>query len=86
MLVHLGEDFMVPCQCVVAVLSLKAITSSRDSRVFLSWAEQGGAVRGDPHRARSLVLTDEGLILSPISAETLQDRLTRGINRFTDQR
>ncbi len=82
MLVHLGEDIMVPYRRVIAILSLRAISASHDSRTFMSWADQRGRVFGNSSQARSAVLTDDGVYLSPISPDTLKRRLGQGSRGF----
>lgn len=75
MFLHVGADVVVSLKQMVAILDLRSIQGAEPTREFLSQAYGRKRVfdvaSGDP---KSLVLTDEGIYLSPISSLTLKKR------------
>lgn len=75
MFLHVGADVVVSLKQMVAILDLKSIQGAESTREFLSQAygrKQVIDVAGGD--AKSLVLTDDGIYLSPISSLTLKKR------------
>ncbi len=75
MFIHLGEDYTVFLQEIIAIISLEGPRdkSVRDI-IDLAQAEKKLLRIGDPGREKSLVITDDLVYLSPISALTLFKR------------
>lgn len=75
MFLHVGADVVVSLKQMVAILDLRSIQGAEPTRELLSQAYGRKRVfdvaGGDP---KSLVLTDEGIYLSPISSLTLKKR------------
>jgi hypothetical protein len=75
MFLHVGADVVVSLKRVVAILDLRSINGSDATRDFISLAHSDKRVTdisgGD---AKSIVLTDSEVYLSPISSLTLMKR------------
>lgn len=75
MFLHVGADVVVSVKNVVAILDLRSSKEAESTREFLTLARSQKRVTdiasGD---AKSLVLTDTEMILSPISSVTLKKR------------
>ncbi len=76
MYVHLGADTMVSSEKIIAILDLEAMRDAESSREFLRGIINDDCVVniGEEMDTSSVVLTDEGLYLSPISSKTLRKR------------
>lgn len=75
MFLHLGSDIMVSKQKIIVIMEMRLAETSQTTRDFLALAgaeERLTSIAGG--EAKSFVLTDEGVYLSPISAPTLQKR------------
>jgi len=78
MYLYLGGDIAVPLRALVGIFDLDTVTVSRHSRDFLRRAQQDGRVRdtgGGRDLPKSFVLTDKGVVLSPLGSATLQKRI-----------
>jgi extracellular matrix regulatory protein B len=75
MFLHVGADVVVSLRRVVAIFDLRSSQSAEATREFLQLAQSEKKVTdvagGD---AKSLVLTDTEVFLSPISSLTLMKR------------
>lgn len=75
MFLHVGSDVTVSLRQVVAILDYRTSQVGEATREFLDASWKANRVidlsGGDP---RSVVLTDNGVYLSPISSPTLQRR------------
>ncbi|MCK8824523.1 extracellular matrix regulator RemB [Fuchsiella alkaliacetigena] len=75
MLLHLGNDYMIPVKDVVLIADFES-TDSDDSRSFLQTAKEEDFIEdfaGD--KAKSFIVTDETIYYSPISSKTLRKRM-----------
>jgi extracellular matrix regulatory protein B len=86
MFLHVGADVVVSLKRVVGILDMRSISASDATRDFLSLARSEKRVTdisgGD---AKSVVLTDSEVYLSPISSLTLMKRADfLGSNVVTD--
>jgi len=72
---HVGADVVVSLKRVVAIIDLRSGTTAEATRDFLALAHSEKRIRdiaeGD---AKSIVLTDDEVFLSPISSLTLMKR------------
>lgn len=77
MYVHLGADSMVKTEKIIAIFDLEATRDAASSREFLrDRIEQQNVTNiGHDMDTKSLVLTDAGIYLSPISSKTLRKRV-----------
>ncbi|SJZ79581.1 extracellular matrix regulator RemB [Selenihalanaerobacter shriftii] len=75
MLLHLGNDYMIPTKDVVLIADIES-TSSEITEEFLEIAEEEGFIKnfskGEP---KSFVITDETIYYSNISSKTLRKRM-----------
>jgi extracellular matrix regulatory protein B len=75
MFLHVGADVVVSLKRVVAIFDLKSSQMAEATRNFITLAHQGKKVTDIAGgEAKSLVLTDSEIYLSPISSLTLMKR------------
>ncbi len=79
MFLHIGGDFVVPIKNVIAIMDLESTTLSKDTREFLSIAEEEGFIESISNDIpKSFIITEidkkSKIYLSPISSITLQKR------------
>ncbi len=79
MFLHIGGDFVVPVKNVIAIMDLETTTLSKDTRDFLSIAEEEGFIESISNDIpKSFIITEidkkSKIYLSPISSITLQKR------------
>ena len=78
MYLYLGGDIAVALRGLVGIFDLDTVTVSKHSRDFLRRAQRDGRVRdagGGRDLPKSFVLTDRGVVLSPLGSVTLQKRV-----------
>lgn len=84
MFLHVGADVVVSLKRVVAILDLRSSATAESTREFLALAKGEKKVTdisaGD---AKSMVLTDNEILLSPISSLTLKKRADYSLNNIT---
>lgn len=75
MFLHVGGDFVVPAGDVIAIIDANLAEISPVTREFIELAKSEKKItditKGNP---KSYVLTDDRIIVSPISSLTLQKR------------
>ncbi|MCY0881304.1 MAG: DUF370 domain-containing protein [Firmicutes bacterium] len=74
MFLHVGQDVMVVKQDVIAILNKNLLDVSEEMRYIYQKQVQDGTVLGNLAEAKTLVLTNQGIILSNISTQTLLRR------------
>ncbi|NLL04612.1 MAG: DUF370 domain-containing protein [Clostridiaceae bacterium] len=79
MFLHIGGDFVVPIKNIIAIMDLESTTLSKDTRDFLSIAEEEGFIESiSDDLPKSFIITEidkkSKIYLSPISSITLQKR------------
>jgi regulator of extracellular matrix RemA (YlzA/DUF370 family) len=75
MFLHVGADVVVSLKRVVAIFDLKSSQTAEATRAFITKAHQNKMVTDIAGgEAKSLVLTDSEVYLSPISSLTLMKR------------
>lgn len=79
MFLHIGGDYVVPLKNIIAILDLETTTISKDTREFLSIAEEEGFIESiSEDLPKSFIITEidkkSKIYLSPISSITLQKR------------
>ena len=75
MYLHLGGGTVVPFDSLLAVFDLDRVSAAYKTREFLEQAEEAGSLHTLGQRIPvSLVVTDQGSYLSPISSATLCKR------------
>ncbi|MGM0471166.1 MAG: extracellular matrix regulator RemB [Bacillota bacterium] len=80
MLLHLGNDNMIPTDEVVMIADLES-TASEITEEFLQIAQEEGFIKDyAAGEAKSFVLTNETIYYSNISSKTLRKRMN-----FTDR-
>lgn len=78
MLVHLGEDTVVSSSEIIGIFDM-AVTDDETTRSFLRGSGAAGRVKDlSGGAAKSMVLTEKGIYLSPISPGTLNRKIQRG--------
>ncbi len=81
MYLHVGDGTVVPYNKILGIFDLDNATYAKRTRDFLERAEEAGRLIPLGQRLpTSLVVTDQGVYLSPISSQTLNKRL--GKNRW----
>jgi hypothetical protein len=86
MFLHIGGDYVVPVEEIIVIIDASLENTSPSTREFIRVAKADKVIvdysDGDP---KSYVLTDDHLILSPISSGTLQKRgeLLKELERYT---
>lgn len=83
MYLHLGQDFIVPLQYVVAVFDMDTATASRRTQMLLTrLQEQGRIIELYDDLPRAAVLCEnalgETLYLTGLSPQSLQRRAEKG--------
>lgn len=75
MFLHLGGDTVVLTSELVAIINLENAMTSASTREFMKVVEEEGFVRDlSSGQAKSCVVTDRNIYLSPISSTTLRKR------------
>ncbi|MFC4736214.1 extracellular matrix regulator RemB [Bacillus daqingensis] len=75
MFIHLGGDIVLKAERIITILDHQSEEASAENRAFMKRsrdAKQTVEVTGDP--AKSIVVTDDCIYLSPISSHTLKRR------------
>lgn len=85
MYLHLGDEFIIPFQNIVGIFDLDAVTVTKAGRTFLQEAERAGRVSSISENLPKsfIVCMEDGretIYISPISAATLNRRISRGID------
>lgn len=79
MFLHIGGDVVIPIKSVIAILDIESTTISKDTKEFLTIAEEEGfieSISNDLPKSFIITETDKKskIYLSPISSVTLQKR------------
>ncbi len=74
MYLHAGHDVMIMNQTIIAILDRQILEQSEPTRQFFDRLRALGRVHGSLHEAKSLIVTDDAVVCSPISATTLSRR------------
>lgn len=75
MFLHVGADVVVSIKRVISIMDLRSISHAAASREFLSLARtERKIIDVVSENAKSVVLTDDEIYLSPISSLTLKKR------------
>jgi len=83
---HLGSNEVVYLRDVIAIMDLRAARTSRDVQQFLRGAEmENRVVNLSDGNAKSFVICEDRVYLSPISSTTLRRRTT-SLYRVRQQR
>lgn len=79
MFLHIGGDHVVPIRNIIAIMDLESTTISKDTKEFLTVAEEEGFIESISNDIpKSFIITEidkkSKIYLSPISSITLQKR------------
>lgn len=79
MFLHLGGDVVIPLKNIIAILDIESTTVSKDTKEFLTIAEEEGFIESiSTDLPKSFIITETDkkskIYLSPISSVTLQKR------------
>lgn len=79
MFLHIGGDVVIPVKNIIAILDIESTTISKDTKEFLTIAEEEGfinSISNDLPKSFIITETDKKskIYLSPISSVTLQKR------------
>jgi len=76
MFLHLGSNFMVHKEKIIAILDLDTARTSQISRNFINNIMKSGLVQNiaENGKEKSLIISDKEYYLSPISSSTLLKR------------
>ncbi len=75
MFLHVGADVVVSLKRVIAILDLRSSKEAESTREFMAMAQRHKRVHDVAGgEAKSVVLTDQEVYLSPISSLTLKKR------------
>lgn len=79
MFLHIGGDVVIPIKSVIAILDIESTTISKDTKEFLTIAEEEGFIKSISNDLpKSFIITETDkkskIYLSPISSVTLQKR------------
>ena len=77
MYLHIGQNWLVPYSDIIGIFQYELLMSSPEFRQpFHRWRVEG-RVWGDGDNAKTVIITDDTLYLSTISANTLLKRVLR---------
>jgi len=79
MFLHIGGDIVIPIKNIIAILDIESTTISKDTKDFLTIAEEEGFIESiSEDLPKSFIITETDkkskIYLSPISSITLQKR------------
>lgn len=75
MLLHIGDDEAVSLPQVVAIIDRKTMSTSQATKEFIQLAKAEGRLLAEiDDDTKSFVITDKGILPSPISSTTLARR------------
>jgi len=79
MFLHIGGDVVIPVKNIIAILDIESTTISKDTKEFLTIAEEEGFIKSiSDDLPKSFIITETDkkskIYLSPISSVTLQKR------------
>ena len=74
MYLHAGHDVMIREQKIVAIVDVWVLETSAATRQFFDRLRAMGKVEGDLRQAKSMVILEDGIYVSKISASTLARR------------
>jgi len=79
MFLHIGGDIVIPIKDIIAIMDIDSTTISKDTKEFLSIAEEEGFIESISNDLpKSFIITEiekkSKIYLSPISSVTLQKR------------
>ncbi|MCY0907980.1 MAG: DUF370 domain-containing protein [Sulfobacillus thermotolerans] len=74
MYLHIGHDTMIDTRRLVAILNKNLMDHSPEVKQMVHRLNSIGALQGDLAEAKTIILTDSGLVMSSISAPTLYKR------------
>ncbi|MCY0878116.1 MAG: DUF370 domain-containing protein [Firmicutes bacterium] len=77
MYLHIGQDWMIPYADIIGLFQRQILDASPDFRHLFSRLRADERVFGNLESAKTLVLTESAIYLSPISTQTLQRRVER---------
>ena len=72
MYLHLGDDSLVAVSSILAILDIEVYRETSGNALWMNNFGTGGSLRKEP---RSVIVTDEGLYFSVISAQSLKRRI-----------
>ena len=72
MYLHLGDDSLVAVSSILAILDIEVYREKFGNTLWKKNIAKGAALRKEP---RSVIVTDEGLYFSVISAQSLKKRI-----------
>ncbi len=74
MYLHIGQDWMLPYDDIIAIFQRRMLDISPEFRQLFSRLRSEGRVFGDGDEAKSIILTDHTLLFTSISCHTLLRR------------
>ncbi|HHY39930.1 MAG TPA: DUF370 domain-containing protein [Syntrophaceticus sp.] len=76
MFLHIGGEMMVPLEKIVLIIDLECGSYEDATKEFLSLAlvEKKVFYVGDKERSRSVIITEDHILYTPISVDTLTKR------------
>jgi hypothetical protein len=79
MFLHIGGEVVIPIKDIIAILDIETTTISKDTKEFLTIAEEEGFIESISYDLpKSFIITETDkkskIYLSPISSITLQKR------------
>ena len=79
MFLHIGGDVVIPIKNIIAILDIETTTISKDTKEFLTIAEEEGFIKSiSDDLPKTFIITESDkkskIYLSPISSVTLQKR------------
>jgi hypothetical protein len=73
MFLHLGNNFMIRKDRIIAIIDIETGASNHISRNFLNNTDKIQTI-SDEGKEKSFIISDDGIYLSPISSTTLYKR------------
>ncbi|MDA8194066.1 MAG: DUF370 domain-containing protein [Thermaerobacter sp.] len=77
MYLHIGHDLLVPERLIIGLFSRDLLETSPDLRYLYHQRRVDKKVVGDLREAKTVILTDDKIYLSNITAQTLLRRVER---------
>ncbi|NLO97222.1 MAG: DUF370 domain-containing protein [Peptococcaceae bacterium] len=80
MFLHLGNNFMIRKDSIIAILDIETGINNRLSQSFLNNNDKNKIINiAEEGKQKSIVISEKGIYLSPISSSTLSKRSTLGM-------
>ena len=77
MLLHVGENIVVPFNNIIAIIDINTANVSKNTKEFINKSKEEGLIENISNKQlepKSIIVTDKRVYISPISSATLYKR------------